>query len=71
MKTLFNLLFITILCSCSVAKNTETIEVELVDKTEEKDSIVSPKPAVLNGKVITPSTNNSSIGEPKQKKENQ
>lgn len=61
MKSFFSYFFIFFLFSCSVSKNKGIDDLDSVTKIEKTDTITPPKPAVLNGKVITPSTNNTTI----------
>ena len=70
MKTILSFVFLTFLYSCSLPKNTESSQINALNKTVEEDTTSSIKPQTLNGKVITPSQNKKSFS-PKKEKSNQ
>ena len=68
MKIFFTLLSLSLIYSCASSKTSEIVNTSSLEQTIEQDSIAVPKPAMLNGKVITPAQNSTTIGESKEKK---
>lgn len=61
MKAFFILAFLTLIISCSTTKNAAGNDVTTTEKSIIQDSVQVIKPLILNGKVVTPSQNNSEI----------
>ncbi len=68
MKAFFSLVFLILLYSCSVSEGTASNPTYPTKKAHELDTTAIIKPQTLNGKVITPSQNNSTISPKKEKK---